>query len=904
MKRSTSPSGQGPSRSPYVPTIPRAQTAVFTSSQTTPSPERKRAIHDFLRDSRLDMELGMLNSAISKLVRPKMGVAAHLIKAWAMAMTEEFLPVLGQDAFPPSLKSSVFHSGTVRPSPRDLKPDSEILEILNEYRKKHAEVEVYDLATHLLLKVFQGDRPTRDEIDEDAYLRQYDGFSIPFQGNAAIQFNHTVQTQFSTIYQPREYYGRVIPIIQSSGMGKTRLTFELATLWPTLYVCLRGNIKNPQGGFPVPDAPAVGFLIREDGNLHNPDCVTTAFLAAWFQVAGDTLLEDGDQASSTAELFPSWRIPSDGSLPSERDKNFASVASVAVQILAKMPVSQESPRQGSSHPHLSMVKEHLAPRITSLVNALTQCQAFQKRHQSRETGASTVYVVLDEVSRLDSSRVTSVASLRRSIQLIDECKLDLDVDLWFVLTDTSEAIVRLFPPLDRSVSDRERTMSRLPAWSAVGFDQMVSQAPRLARASDALKVEYLKFFGRPLWSTYRDGRWVVDAAIMKLTGVNRGSPAESYNPKDKQHVLAALSNRVYLDLFPTRSSTGGSETSIDAVQSHMRILVDMQDDSRLVTCTSSEPALALASWDCLTRASSSYVGSLSTFLTELYHAGSVDLQGARGEFLARLVLTMARDAAGSMLLGDWLSLHAPTLLRPITVADLLDSLAGVKGGKEKALMGLELDKAWLSFTHITLADLSEEPFITSHFLWNAWKRGAAIQCQPNQAGIDGLIPVYLGDIEEAWTEEESRSAPPLMTFIGWQAKLRARPHHDFKQIAGPRIRRDPDSSSPPDRMGLLSIIFEFGTSARFDSGGRVQSKLQKCQSPLDPNGPSIDFPVVHIRGSDQDSFPCTAKLGCDRVFQSLAGTSEARQANLIQPRPFVTAWPKSSEFGMLPSTEE
>ncbi|PWN54281.1 hypothetical protein IE53DRAFT_359317 [Violaceomyces palustris] len=50
------------------------------------------------------------------------------------------------------------------------------------------------------------------------------------------------------------------------------------------------------------------------------------------------------------------------------------------------------------------------------------------------------------VSRLDSNGVTNAANLRRSIQLIDECDLNLDVDLWFVLTDTSEAIVRLFPP--------------------------------------------------------------------------------------------------------------------------------------------------------------------------------------------------------------------------------------------------------------------------------------------------------------------------------------------------------------------------------------------------------------------------------------------------------------------------
>ena len=66
---------------------------------------------------------------------------------------------------------------------------------------------------------------------------------------------------------------------------------------------------------------------------------------------------------------------------------------------------------------------------------------------------------------------------------------------------------------------------------------------------------------------------------------------QDYRPSDTQHVLAVLSTRLLLNLANTLVS---SKIAVEAIRSHMRILIRVDNHSILVTGTPSEPMLAIA----------------------------------------------------------------------------------------------------------------------------------------------------------------------------------------------------------------------------------------------------------------------------------------------------------------------
>ncbi|KAJ1025969.1 hypothetical protein NDA16_002594 [Ustilago loliicola] len=68
--------------------------------------------------------------------------------------------------------------------------------------------------------------------------------SLPFIGDDDDD-NHSHQLHQSVAEQTRDYYAKVLPIIQSSGFGKSRLCIQLSTVSPGMLVCLR---KRPPSG--------------------------------------------------------------------------------------------------------------------------------------------------------------------------------------------------------------------------------------------------------------------------------------------------------------------------------------------------------------------------------------------------------------------------------------------------------------------------------------------------------------------------------------------------------------------------------------------------------------------------------------------------------------------------------
>ncbi|PSS06895.1 hypothetical protein PHLCEN_2v3497 [Hermanssonia centrifuga] len=162
-------------------------------------------------------------------------------------------------------------------------------------------------------------------------------------------------------------------------------------------------------------------------------------------------------------------------------------------------------------------------------------------------------------------------------------------------------------------------------------------------------VSFMIKFGRPLfWS-----RWDVSAqsepstmvafAHRKLIRPNVDwsqvhPPMLSKRPK--KGMVAALSTRILLDFSSTRESTPKFEMSL--VERHMRIAYSVPQHHReYYRCGSpSEPILAEAAAQEMNSSSTPVAELLRDYINE----GLID-QDARGDLVARLLLTLAYDKA-------------------------------------------------------------------------------------------------------------------------------------------------------------------------------------------------------------------------------------------------------------------
>ena len=99
----------------------------------------------------------------------------------------------------------------------------------------------------------------------------------------------------------------------------------------------------------------------------------------------------------------------------------------------------------------------------------------------------------------------------------------------------------------------------------------------------------MAMFGRPLWFAY-DDKDMDSLAKLKLAG---GKQGKVYNAKDVQHVFAALSFRLSLDVCLKNPRT--LPLIRTAVNSFMRVVTSMDHDTGVLdTLTPSEPVLAKA----------------------------------------------------------------------------------------------------------------------------------------------------------------------------------------------------------------------------------------------------------------------------------------------------------------------
>ncbi|KAN0062115.1 hypothetical protein ACQY0O_005636 [Thecaphora frezii] len=767
---------------------------------------------------------------------------------------------------------------------RPIIPAHDLFQVYRTWCTAHGHFDFDSALTDLIIFGLQMPTNVLVEVDKTKYATFARSFDSDLHGDVVQRFNADLFKN-EAMFDPGFYYGRIIPIVQSSGTGKSRLVHEMRKIWPTLSVTLRTAAHDPDEGFPIQDLYAVDYF-QEHAHGYNFDLITIAFLAAWFKVAADNI---PDEPRTVGAIFDAnWGhslVDQEHAFVHNltRQYLFRTVESEAIEFVKNWKMEKPDIIEVDS-----MVKQILEQPLLEFAEKIGSLKAVKQQTKERGFKKPLVLIAFDECTLLSEFMPGyELVYLRRCFHHIGKIT-DLPVSIWLLLLDTSSTISKLWPIKKVNKSLREYTLWQFPPFYNMGFN-VLHQKAIAERPRDALKLDTLKFYGRPLWHGY-EAEKPLQVAYRKLGGEEAAMYPGHEKKAELSEALAVslLSNRIWLDLMPLRSDQNGGMVVTTTVERHMRIIVDFDETGRIDTRALSEPMLAIAAWywlsDKLTYPRS-WPEVIKYMRDHLLHSASVDNKGINGELLVRLLFILARDSTDeacevrklpwreaapdmpaipfqsflSALLGESASklvLHELQQLdtEAANVAPGQDHRTKRKRMSADTDVAEEEGQCWVNFTHVTLV-AAPIPQITSYYLWNAWKRGIAIQCVRGQARIDGILPIYRGSLDDAF--KNKREAARRMTYMPWQVKNRDKGTKSTECMHGPLVAHPAKETEEP----MFTLLLELGTESAFQRDAMISEAHPKISvSSFECTQPSCcsrsKLQVVRVRGCEAEVYPC------------------------------------------------
>ncbi|KAN0062147.1 hypothetical protein ACQY0O_005571 [Thecaphora frezii] len=878
-----------------LPSTPPEPAGAPSTSQP-PSPtriEKQGNVRDLLASfsgRTLEKFRSNLEDAFFALKMPSQDLDAHLqrdIKRCRVNIGDDFefivsdLSALGPNRLPPWLARRIF--STPDQNLPDIIPADGLFRVYRTWCTSHERFDFDSALTDLLNLGLKAPNTVSVEADRGKYATYARSFNSDLHGDVVQRFNDTL-SDYEDKFDPKKYYGRIIPIVQSSGTGKSRLVHEMRKIWPTLSVTLRTSANDPEGGFPVQDSYAVKYF-RQHAEGYNFDLISIAFLAAWFKVAAKNIPQnepltveaifDEDWGHSRADQEHTFAYNPDRQLMFEK-----------VALEAARFIKEWKTEHGGKKEVEPMVKQILEQPLRQFAQKIGSLEAVKQQTKQHSSKKPLVLIAFDECTLLSEFMPGyELLHLRRCFYHIGTMT-DLPVSIWLLLLDTSSTISKLWPTNKDDKSLREDKLWQFSPFYDMGFDVLWQKA-RAKHPRDALKLNMLKYYGRPLWHGYNDQK-LIDVAYTKLGGSAAKKEPEDPEIAKLSEALAVslLSNRICLDLMPLRSDQNGGMVVTTTVERHMRIIVDFDESGRIDTRALSEPMLAIASWYWLSddlRYPRSWPNVIKYMRDHLLHSASVDNKGVNGEMLVRLLFILARDStveARKVRELPWVD-HAPDM-PAIPFQSFLSALLGKSASKLvlDTLQQLDTEDArarkkkknkrkcpsphirvakeegqcWVNFTHVTPITLPLHQ-IASTFLWEAWKRGIAIQCARGQARIDGILPIYRGSLDDAFNEKGD--AARRMTYMPWQVKNRDQGTKSTECMHGPLIAHPAKETEEP----MFTLLLELGTESAFQQDAMISEAHPKISvSTFECTNASCSsrskLRVVRVRGCEAEVYPC------------------------------------------------
>ena len=516
-----------------------------------------------------------------------------------------------------------------------------------------------------------------------------------------------------------------------------------------------------------------------------------------------------------------------------------------------------------------------------------------QQYRHKEKNDAFLVIVFDEASSLLRERDKTESGLYVAFNRIISCLKEFPI--WTFFLSTESLIGELLPPsnvkptgnyvIDRSarlVLDANKPpLKRFPPFLALQLDvedRRIMQDPKTMNEelrkplSNFADPKHMASFGRPLWYAYNNPEDMNNIAKLKLLG---GQQRASYKPSDENHVFAALSFRLSLDVCVQNPRS--IPFSRNAVSSFMRVIKSMDHDTGLIdTLTPSEPVLAKAAMEHLCD-EANWTNSIRTLTKELLEGGLVD-KGHKGELYVRLMFILAHDW---LRWAQYLQKRSAPEFKPtFTVSDFLEALYAKD--HHYSIQKIEgVLQGRMNFTHFIPTKEKLTAKVIPDLCHDLLRRSAAMQLELNQQTYDLLIPWYNG-------KETEKFQPSKCGVILAQIKNRMRAttvqhmfEENFTKISptGPpnpkvrkpedSIRKDPDFVFREIRCPILFLHFDLDP-VRSDKATSPIVQVLRNDSKIAP-----DLWAIHSRGHDKTVFGC---------LEHMDGTNASQQFFLSMPK--------------------
>ncbi|KAF8328923.1 uncharacterized protein EI90DRAFT_3155623 [Cantharellus anzutake] len=378
---------------------------------------------------------------------------------------------------------------------------------LEEAWKAQSFKKIRNSVTEILLPTVQPAGPPDPEAildsqsSEDATVKSW---SSEYRGDAA-----NILYQYMMRQNIADTYARLLPIVQSSGMGKSRMVDEFSKK----HFVVPFNLRRGAEGYPAPDHDVLNWFTRINLKEHESDTRFSAFLTALFERVSNVI---GPRNSIKSIIASS-------SKPSSAEKSAALMRypkSLAGQFRLFMTVGQ---RFGQQAPLRVQFYEEVLVRAEEasicFVSPLGHSQSRQLYSSNRPMTPSKQKTPPGRfTTKTNGTDVELATVVRQVLEKIDprfKLKaqhtpiLTLAFDEAHTLAPSNTGKSDQFSPppfLDPSSRIIQGELSSVKPFSALGFDRMAMKFREGMTLNDVTKLPYRLSLGRPLWLIrYQEG---------------------------------------------------------------------------------------------------------------------------------------------------------------------------------------------------------------------------------------------------------------------------------------------------------------------------------------------------------------------------------------------------------------
>ncbi|TFK66223.1 hypothetical protein BDN72DRAFT_860060 [Pluteus cervinus] len=535
-------------------------------------------------------------------------------------------------------------------------------------------------------------------------------WNLDYKGDGARALWSWIQAECEEMHK-KSYYAKYVPIIQSSGTGKSRTVDELGK--SNLVIPM--NLQKPHSkGFPPPDSEVYDYLVRSDAPEHpeangylvgSAEARLASFSRALAFLTGilhetrkivTTKLDEDPPQGYPDTAFTKFLGGVAGGVPlkfhrfmnhgmtfglhGDLRRSFYRLviaqAKMAEPTINKLLHEYAVDSAGSQPPiHMEdLVRENREfPTRVALEELLKVYPCSTNTLPAIILAFDEAHTLIPQHLNTQSNEVWSKwGELRRALHTLS------GLPLCALILSTTGKIGEISPPLraDPFARVRSGALQGPRPFTNLGLDHLAISLPRAENKYPSItqvtSIEHMAHYGRPLWAsryncadtiTKED---ILSFAICKL--LCRSDPNLSMEfTLDPTKQVACLFQRLPIEFYSTNHLA--QESELELVEKHMRICLYMDKNrGSMRTVSPSEPILSEAAALVMHRSGMSPADVVKCIIQRY----SIN-KGDRGELIVMLLFLAARD---SVVMNQATSTPASSRTVPMDVDPDDDGVAG------------------------------------------------------------------------------------------------------------------------------------------------------------------------------------------------------------------------------------